>query len=54
MTKQIEVDLHEQLEQLRRWSQLTPTHKKTELFRQQKELLNTFMTNHAASQVFCQ
>lgn len=50
MTKQIEADLHEQLEQQRRWSQMTPAQKKTELFRKQKELLNTFLTHHAISQ----
>ena len=50
MTKQLEADLHEQLEQQCRWSQMTPAQKKTELFRKQKELLNTFLTRHAISQ----
>ena len=50
MTKQIEADLHEQIEQQRRLSQMSPAQKKTELFRKQKELLKTFLSHHAISQ----
>lgn len=50
MTKEIEADLCEQIEQQRRWAAMTPTQKKTELFRKQKELLGTFLSCHAISQ----
>ena len=50
MNKQLEADLHVQIEQQRCWSQMTPAQKKTELFRKQKELLMTFLTHHAISQ----
>ena len=32
------------------WEQLTPTQKKVELYRKQKELLDTFLSRHAISQ----
>ena len=50
MTKQIEADLHEQLEQQRRWSQMSPAQKKKQLFLNQKELLDLFLERHAISQ----
>lgn len=50
MTKEIEADLQEQIEQQRRWAAMTPAQKKKELFRKQKELLVTFLSRHAISQ----
>ena len=31
------------------WEQLTPSQKKTELYRKQKDLLDTFLAHHAIS-----
>ncbi len=50
MTKQLEADLHEQLEKQRRWSQMSPAQKKKQLFLNQKELLDLFLERHAISQ----
>ena len=32
------------------WEQMTPKQKKNELYRRQKDLLDTFLSNHAISQ----
>ena len=50
MTKQIEADLHEQIEQQRRWSQMSPAQKRKKLFQNQKEILDKFLERHAISQ----
>ena len=50
MTQAVREDLREQLEQQRRWEQMSPAQKKKELFRKQKETLELFLTRHAISQ----
>ena len=50
MTQAVREDLKEQLEQQRLWEQMSPSQKKRELFRKQKETLGLFLTRHAISQ----
>lgn len=49
MTKEIEADLHEQIERQRRCAAMTSAQKKKQLFLNQKELLDRFLERHAIS-----
>lgn len=49
MTKEIELELHEQLEQQRRWTAMNPEQKKKHLLQSQKEMLNKFLERNAIS-----
>ena len=50
MTQAIREDLKEQLARQERWAQMTPAQKKRQLFLNQKEILDLFVTRHAISQ----
>ena len=49
MTKEVELDLHEQLEQQRRWAAMSPEQKKKHLLQSQKEMLDKFLERNAIS-----
>ena len=49
MTKEVELDLHEQLEQQRRWAAMSPEQKKKHLLQSQKEMLDKFLERTAIS-----
>ena len=49
MTKDVELELHEQLEQQRRWEAMTPAQKKKHLLQSQKEMLDKFLERNAIS-----
>ena len=50
MTKDMEFELRDQIEQQRRWERMTPEEKRRQLFRQQKETLEAFRDRHAITQ----
>lgn len=50
MNKELESDLMEQLERQRQWAAMTAEQKKKQLFLDQKELLEKFLSRHAISQ----
>lgn len=50
MTKEVAADLHEQIERQHRWENMSPAQKKTQLFLNQKDLLDKFLERHAISQ----
>ena len=50
MNKELESDLMEQLARQRQWAAMTPEQKKKQLFLNQKELLENFLSRHAISQ----
>ena len=50
MTKEVEEELQAQIARQRRWEAMTPEQKKKQLFLNQKELLDKFLTRHAISQ----
>lgn len=50
MTKEVEEELQEQIARQRRWEAMTPEQKKKQLFLNQKELLDKFLTRRAISQ----
>ena len=50
MTKDVEIELREQLERQRRWERMSPEEKRRALFRQQRETLEAFRDRHAISQ----
>ena len=49
MTKDVELELHEQLEQQRRWAVMNPAQKKKHLLQSQKEMLGIFLERNAIS-----
>ena len=49
MTKDIEYELREQLEQQRRWETMSPAQKKKHLLQSQKEMLDKFLERSAIS-----
>ena len=50
MNKELESDLMEQLARQRQWAAMTAEQKKKQLFLDQKELLEKFLSRHAISQ----
>ena len=50
MNKELESDLMEQLARQRQWAAMTAEQKKKQLFLDQKELLENFLSRHAISQ----
>lgn len=50
MTKDMEFELRDQIEQQRRWERMTPEEKRRQLFRRQKEILEAFRERHAITQ----
>lgn len=49
MTKEIELELHEQLEQQRQWAAMSPEQKKKHLLQKQKEMLDKFLERNTIS-----
>ena len=49
MTKDIEVEISEQLECRRQWAAMTPEQKKKHLLQKQKEMLEMFLERNAIS-----
>lgn len=49
MTKDIEFELREQLENQRRWAAMSPEQKKKHLLQRQKEMLDKFLERNAIS-----
>ena len=49
MTKDIELELRDQLEQQRRWAAMSPEQKKKHLLQSQKEMLDKFLERNAIS-----
>ena len=49
MTKDVEFELREQLEQQRRWEAMSPEQKKKHLLQNQKEMLDKFLERNAIS-----
>lgn len=49
MTKDIEHELRDQLEQQRRWAAMSPAEKKKHLLQNQKEMLDIFLERNAIS-----
>ncbi len=49
MTKDIESELRDQLEQQRQWAAMSPEQKKKHLLQRQKEMLDKFLERNAIS-----
>ena len=49
MTKDIEIELHEQIERQRQWAAMSPEQKKKHLLQRQKEMLDKFLERNAIS-----
>ena len=49
MTKDIEIELHEQIERQRQWAAMSPEQKKKHLLQSQKEMLDKFLERNAIS-----
>ena len=49
MTKDVELELRDQLEQQRRWAAMSPEEKKKHLLQSQKEMLDKFLERNAIS-----
>lgn len=49
MTKEIEFELHEQLESQRQWAAMSPEQKKKHLLQKQEEMLEEFLERNAIS-----
>ena len=49
MTKDIELELRDQLERQRRWAAMNPEQKKKHLLQSQKEMLDKFVERNAIS-----
>ncbi len=49
MTKDVEIELWEQLERQRQWTEMTPEEKKKHLLQRQKEMLDKFLERNAIS-----
>lgn len=49
MTKDIETELHEQIERQNQWVAMSPEQKKTHLLQRQKEMLDKFLERNAIS-----
>ena len=49
MTKDIEIELREQLECQRQWAAMSPEQKKKHLLQKQKEMLGEFLERNAIS-----
>lgn len=50
MTKDMEYELRDQIEQQHRWESMTPEEKRRQLYQRQKETLEAFRDRHAISQ----
>ncbi len=49
MTKDIEIELHEQIERQRQWAAMSPEQKKKHPRQRQKEMLDKFLERNAIS-----
>ena len=49
MTREVEIELHDQIEQQHRWAAMTPEQKKKHLLQRQKEMLDKFLERNAIS-----
>lgn len=49
MTKDVEIELREQLESRRQWAAMSPEQKKKHLLQKQKEMLGVFLERNAIS-----
>ena len=49
MTKEIEIELREQLERQRQWAAMSPEQKKKHLLQKEKEMLEEFLERNAIS-----